>query len=329
MVGSVQPGLPPLTPRAPEALTDRFQHPLEALEPVPNFLIRYPGIRIQAFGEDAQLVSHGRIRHLTGNSREYFGVSGANTHQAFRTKRTLDGRTLDVIAVPVTLRITNLEGRGRKLAGALARFALLLSFARGLGSERCRQPWRCGGDIGGRALARLTLPVWPRAPDAPPVKRFGLRRARVEDFRPVKGDPRVRFFNGPDGCRIEGGPTDPHRRRRAKPVQDTAAFPALTSGRVHEERVLITPLVAGESKTGHEAYLRFWALRGAALRAAALRTGAVLVAARLAAAFGGVRPLLFARAGAPRVGAASGARAATLARGAALGGRVTAAAFRA
>jgi hypothetical protein len=327
MVGSVQPGLPPFTPRAPEALTDRFQHPLEALEPVPNFLIRYPGIRIQAFGEGAQLVSQGRIGDLTGNSREYLGVSGANTHQAFRTKRPVDRRTLDVNAVPVSIRITIVEGRGPKLPGALAQFALLLLFDPRLGSEPRRQPRRYRGDLGGRALPGLTLPAWPRAPGAP-GKRFGLRRVRIEDLRPVKGDPRVRFFNGPDGCGVEGGPTDPHGRRRAKPVQDTAALPPWTAGRVHEKRVLITPLVAGESKTGHEAYLRFWAFRGAALRAAALRTGAVLVAARLAAGFGAVRPLLFARAAIPRLGAGCGARAATLARGAGFGGWVGAA-FRA
>jgi hypothetical protein len=324
MVGSVQPGLPPLTPRAPEALTDRFQHPLEALEPVPNFLIRYPGIRIQAFGEGAQLVSHGRIGHLTGNSREYLGVSGANTHQAFRTKRPVDRRTLNVNAVPVSIRITIVEGRGRKLPGTLAQFALLLAFGPRLGSEPRRHRRRYRGDLGGRALPGLTLPAWPRAPG----QRFGLRRAPIEDLRPVKGDSRVRFFNGPDGCGVEGGPADPHRRRRAKPVQDTAALPPWTAGRVHEKRVLITPLVAGESKTGHEAYLRFWAFRGAALRAAALRTGAVLVAVRLAAGFGAVRPLLFARAAAARLGAGSGARAATLARGAGFGGRVGAA-FRA
>jgi len=129
-----------LTPRAPEALTHRFQHPLEALEPVPNFLIRYPGIRIQAFGEGAQLVSHGRIGDLTGNSREYLGVSGANTHQAFRTKRPVDRRTLDVNAVPVSIRITIVEGRGRKLPGALAQFALLLPFDPRLGSEARGSP---------------------------------------------------------------------------------------------------------------------------------------------------------------------------------------------
>ncbi len=114
---------------------------------------------------------------------------------------------------------------------------------------------------------------WPRAPGTPPVGWFRLCRACVEDCRPVECDTRVRFLNGPNGCRIEGGPTDTHGRRRAKPVQDSAALPASTSGRVHEEGVLITPLVAGESKTRHEALPAFLGFSGCSLARRSLSGG--------------------------------------------------------
>ena len=78
------------TARAAEALTDGFEHALEALEPLANFPVGHPGVWIQAFGQHAQLVPGSRIRHLAGDSRDHLGVSSANADQAFGSKRAMD-----------------------------------------------------------------------------------------------------------------------------------------------------------------------------------------------------------------------------------------------
>jgi hypothetical protein len=85
--------LPP--PRSTQSLSKSLQDAFEVLEPCTNVVGGDPGVRIQALGLCAQLVSHGRIRDLRRNPREHLGVPGTDARQPFGPQGLLSCRRIE------------------------------------------------------------------------------------------------------------------------------------------------------------------------------------------------------------------------------------------
>ncbi len=68
-----------------------LEHALESLETAEDIVVCDPGVGVEPFGEEAQLVSHGPVTHLSRDARNHLGISRSDTRESLRTERPVNG----------------------------------------------------------------------------------------------------------------------------------------------------------------------------------------------------------------------------------------------